>query len=494
MLIVPMTMKIKWSNPPIVTILLILVNCFVYFGLQSGDAEWSEKLWTHYNESGLARMEISRFVEHLKASGRTEGLQAGFEKKLDDPVVIWQLHGAMASDTAFMRKLESGQIITPGDPQYAEWQKLRGEQERLRSEMTSWKYGYKPSVWHPMTLITYMFLHGSAMHLIGNMVFLWLVGCILELSGRRSAYLVIYLLTGVLSAVSFGLVYKGSAVPLVGASGAISGIIGAYTVLYGRSKVKIFYSLGFYFGYMRVGAIFLLPVWVGNEIFQLVFGGISNVAYVAHVGGLVTGAVLGFGQRKLLGGVRVEPVEDECSEKLAFLVENGLQKLAELDLGAARVLMLQALDLDPESPGILIHLFNIDKLSPEREEIHKTAAQLFLCLSQRTDAQSYKALYDTYREYCRVAKHPSLPSDVWSRLGAAFTQRGLIEDAAKIVALLLRTTPQLPTIPNLLLGLSRAYAGSGNPDKGKDCLRLLARRFPESTESRIAQELLGAAA
>ncbi len=494
MLIVPMTKKISWSNPPIVTILLLLVNCFVYFGLQSGDAEWGEKLGTHYRESGLARMEITRFVEHLKATGRSHEIPAATGKNLDDPLTFSQIYGAMTSDADFMRKLESGQVITPQDPQYAEWRRLKAEQERLRSETISSKFGFKPAVWSPLTLFTYMFLHASVMHLIGNMLLLWLVGCILELAGNRPVYLVIYLVTGVLSAVCFGLVYRSSAVPLVGASGAISGIIGAYTVLYGRSKVKIFYSLGFYFGYARVGAIFLLPVWIGNEIVQLLGGGVSNVAYVAHIGGLVSGAVLGFGQKKLFGGVKLDPADDERSEKVASLVEAGLQKLAELDLGAARVLMQQALELDPESPVILTHLFNIDKLSPEREEFHKTAARLLLRLSQTGDARSHKALYETYQEYCRLSKHPSLPPDVWSRLGAAFTQRGLLEDATKIVGLLIRSTPQLPTIPTLLLNLSRAYTSAGNAAKGNDCLRLLARRFPESAESRIAHELLGAAA
>jgi membrane associated rhomboid family serine protease len=338
MLIVPMTRTISWSNPPVITIVLLLVNCLVYFGIQSGDAEKSEKAWTHYEESGLARMEITRFVEHLKATGRTGTIPTPPDRKLDDPLVFARLHHAMTEDADFMGRLNSDQIIQPEDPEYSRWRSLKAEQERLSSEITSTKYGYKPAAKNPTTAFTYMFLHGSLMHLLGNMVFLWLVGCILELAGSRSAYTGIYLLTGVISALCFGLVYKTSAVPLVGASGAISGIIGAYTVLYGRTKVKIFYSLGFYFGYARMSAIFLLPVWIGNEVFQLFFGGVSNVAYVAHIGGLVSGAVLGLGQKRFFGGVKSEPVEDDRSEKIASLMESGLQKLSELDLRAARSL------------------------------------------------------------------------------------------------------------------------------------------------------------
>jgi len=118
---------------------------------------------------------------------------------------------------------------------------------QMLSEIIGYRYGYKPSDGDLMTAFTYMFLHGSASHLIGNMIFLWLVGCILELAGRRLVYALICLLTGMVSALVYGLVYQGSTIPLVGASGAISGIIGAYTVLFGMRKVKIFFSLGFYF-------------------------------------------------------------------------------------------------------------------------------------------------------------------------------------------------------------------------------------------------------
>ena len=134
-----------------------------------------------------------------------------------------------------------------------------------------------------------MFMHANFFHLLGNMIFLWLIGCSLEMAGKRAPYLSIYLLTGIFAALFFGMVYRHSTIPLVGASGAISGIIGAYTVLFGLRKVKIFLSLGFYFNYIKVRAISLLPIWIGNELYQLKWGGDSNVAYVAHVGGLLSG-------------------------------------------------------------------------------------------------------------------------------------------------------------------------------------------------------------
>lgn len=487
MLIIPMTGRVSWRNPPFITILLILVNCFIYFGIQSRDEDKYRSAGAFYMESGLAEIEIDRFMEYMSAANRAEEISLPANKTKKDPIAIAYLHRKMVKEREFMRRLNNYEVVTAKDAVFSKWKGLRKDYEQRLSEIIGEKYGYKPADGNLKSAFTYAFLHGSALHLIGNMIFLWLVGCTLELTGRRSAYGLIYLLTGMASALFFGLIYKGSVVSLVGASGAIAGIIGAYTVLYGMRKVKIFYSFGFYFNYARVAAIFLLPVWIGNEIFQLYFGGTSNVAYVAHLGGLLSGAALGLVQKKLLGGVKGDVLQNDRAERIASLMESGLQKFSELDLQGARMLMNQVLELDPENRAALTHLFNIEKLNPEREEFHATAAKLLLHLHR--DSQVDEALFDIYQEYCRKAKPPRLSPDIWSRLSSAFSQWGRIEDSARIVAILLRNCPQFPAVPTTLLNLARAYLKAGIEDRGEKCLRMLCERYPHSAESQIAQGL-----
>jgi tetratricopeptide (TPR) repeat protein len=94
-----------------------------------------------------------------------------------------------------------------------------------------------------LTALTYMFLHGSVGHLFGNMVFLWIVGCMLEMGLGRLLYMGLYIFGGVVAAGVFCLIYMNSTVPVVGASGAIAGLMGALAVLFGEKRIKIFYSL-----------------------------------------------------------------------------------------------------------------------------------------------------------------------------------------------------------------------------------------------------------
>jgi membrane associated rhomboid family serine protease len=143
------------------------------------------------------------------------------------------------------------------------------------------------------TPLTSMFLHGGWFHLIGNMWFLWVFGNNVEDSMGRIRYLFFYILCGLAAAAAQTLVNPGSAVPMVGASGAISGVMGAYVVLYPRVRVHMLVILGIFITRIVVPAYLMLGYWF---LLQLIGGGLASgeggVAFWAHAGGFVTGAAL----------------------------------------------------------------------------------------------------------------------------------------------------------------------------------------------------------
>jgi membrane associated rhomboid family serine protease len=145
------------------------------------------------------------------------------------------------------------------------------------------------------TVLTSMFMHGGWMHLIGNMWFLWVFGNNIEDSMGHGRFVIFYLLTGAVASAAHILSAPGSAVPTVGASGAISGVMGAYMVLYPRVRV---HTLLFFVIFIRV---IPLPAWVllGYWFVLQVLMGVGSqgaegggVAFWAHAGGFVAGLVL----------------------------------------------------------------------------------------------------------------------------------------------------------------------------------------------------------
>ena len=145
------------------------------------------------------------------------------------------------------------------------------------------------------TVITSMFIHGGFLHLAGNMMFLWVFGSNIEARLGHVKYLLFYLTTGVIATLSHWLVESSSSVPLVGASGAIAGVMGAYLMLYPRNRINsliIFYLVTV----IRLSATLLLGFWFLWQLVQALLSiGVSSqvsVAFWAHVGGFVAGIAI----------------------------------------------------------------------------------------------------------------------------------------------------------------------------------------------------------
>jgi membrane associated rhomboid family serine protease len=141
-----------------------------------------------------------------------------------------------------------------------------------------------------LTLFTAQFVHGGILHLGGNMLFLWIFGDNVEDRLGHIRFLMFYLICGVLSILAQVIVNPGSTVPLIGASGAIAGVMGAYMVRFPRARILVY----FYFTTVWAPALLFLGLWF---IFQLIVAAPSikqsgGVAYFAHIGGFVTGMIL----------------------------------------------------------------------------------------------------------------------------------------------------------------------------------------------------------
>lgn len=147
-----------------------------------------------------------------------------------------------------------------------------------------------------LTVFSSMFLHGGFMHIAGNMLYLWIFGNNIEDSMGHIKFLIFYLLSGIVAAYTNAYIDRHSMVPMIGASGAISGVLGAYLLLFPYARVLTLVPLGFYFQIMRIPAVVVLGFWI---VIQLFSGTLSlgipqrgGVAWFAHIGGFVTGILL----------------------------------------------------------------------------------------------------------------------------------------------------------------------------------------------------------
>jgi membrane associated rhomboid family serine protease len=144
-----------------------------------------------------------------------------------------------------------------------------------------------------VTLLTSMFMHGGWMHLIGNMLYLWIFGDNVEDAMGHVKFVVFYLLCGIAAAFTQAIPDPHSTVPMLGASGAISGVLGAYLLLYPHARVLVAIPFGFVMRVMHLPAGIVLSLWFGLQFLSSLFAkGGGGVAFRAHIGGFVAGLLL----------------------------------------------------------------------------------------------------------------------------------------------------------------------------------------------------------
>jgi membrane associated rhomboid family serine protease len=159
-------------------------------------------------------------------------------------------------------------------------------------DLVVFEWGFRPAAASPVTLFTSMFLHGGFLHLLGNMLYLWIYGDNVEHRLGGAGYLFWYLATGVAAALFQTAFSLGSQIPMVGASGAISGVLGFYLVWFPRHVVKVWVFLfPIYMGVVRVGATIVLVMYLvlDNIVPFLLAQGQGGVAHGAHIGGFLAG-------------------------------------------------------------------------------------------------------------------------------------------------------------------------------------------------------------
>jgi membrane associated rhomboid family serine protease len=161
------------------------------------------------------------------------------------------------------------------------------------------QYALIPAFFSLPTVFTSMFLHAGWMHVIGNMLYLWIFGDNIEDQLGHVGFLIFYLAAGAVAAMAQVFIHPNTLVPMVGASGAIAGVMGAYFVLYPESRILTAVFIVIFFDLIEIPAIFFLGIWF---LMQLLSGvgslGVQNAsaggtAFFAHIGGFVTGLIVG---------------------------------------------------------------------------------------------------------------------------------------------------------------------------------------------------------
>lgn len=486
MLIVPFVKAPDWRRPPFITLLLIVINVTLFAGFQLDDDKIERRALDYYRNSILPDTELPRYIAYLEARGharQAERLRDLIADDGADSAAMW-----MEDDGEFMRELHADRIVEPTDPIYPQWRQQRQTFESLRRASFTERFAFRSATFDPITLVSHMFLHADWDHLIGNMIFLALFGYLVEelLGGLR--YLAFYLISGVGSILLFWRFMPEASGLALGASGAIAGVMAMYAVLFGLRKINFFYWVVVYFDVFKARAIVVLPIYLAVELYQLTFTN-SNINYLAHIGGLLSGTLLaGLYRHRHRTALEAHHANEASMERHATDYPRDMARarehVANLRFDAALKLYEFWLARRPDDRELAVLCYNLARHTPQSEFYHRAAGRL-LNLDAR-DPATAALIHETFAEYLRLAKPAArLTPALQVRLARRFCDDGCLDDAERLVRALLKQGSD--ETPALIARLANAYARAGEPGKNAEWIDVLRNHYPHSELARLAR-------
>lgn len=487
MLIIPVS-DCPQRRFPYTTILLILLNIGLFLYFEHSEQQTSMHAVSWARSSGLLNIEADAYREYLQR--RHEPIP-DFLLDIEKPAAIFQ---HLIRDDQFQSALRQQILIPPADPRFADWAPKRKIFEERLDQSLAYRFGYSPARKNYLGILTYMFFHDRIIPLAGNMLFLWFIGSWLEIGIGRIRSLGTFLITGVFSGLAFGFVHPFSQGPLLGASGAIAGLMGTYLLIYCGKKSNVLCSLGFCSRHTTLFGWFLFPFWISKEVYF--FGHFPETQAVsAHIGGLLAGIIIGlifrtYEGRSAKGEERPSGSQAAASLNSIPLPEQEIQvpkNLSDKEAADLRKKIAEEVEKDPNNLVELVRLFHLDKRDPTSDQFHKTAGRL---LRQLAALKIDQELYAYFEEYKRVSGTPRLHPSVMLALADVHIRFGKTARAARFLILLLKQRPKYPGLPSCLFNLGHAYREQGKEERAIKCFQLICKQYPQTIISQQAEEML----
>ncbi|MFB3915811.1 MAG: rhomboid family intramembrane serine protease [Terriglobales bacterium] len=410
---------------PIVTFALIAINVIIFLLTHTAMEEQAAQV----GETKLHILILAATHPELELPTEAQSLVEKFRqsqpenwKRMQDPFRkpedAWEIRMRLLEEReAFQQEMDS----------------LAAKYSQQEAASIADQYAFIPASPKPVTYLTANFLHGGVLHLVFNMWFLWLAGFVLEDAWGRIVYTIFYLLAGAAALQFYAFTNPGSIIPTLGASGAVSGLMGAFLVRFPRLKIQMAWVVPVVFRVhvrpFHMSAYWLLPMWLMSEIYYaVVMGTIGGVAHWAHVGGFVFGAVIAL----VLHVTRIEHKLDQAVDAKVTLasdteITNATELFGDRQWDEAIAVLQEHLAKYPDSIEGCSLLARTYRRKGDLDAYHET---IIKCCQLHLKTREPKLAWEDFEEFLNAGGDPAklLPS-TWLELCLVAENQQLYERA-----------------------------------------------------------------
>jgi membrane associated rhomboid family serine protease len=479
MIIIPTEKRFDWQHTPFVLIAIVIINIIIFFTYQSGDGEKFQSAYLKYTKENYLEIEWPFFKDYLTQRDELKTLkeyQQYYDDKVFDPVISYII---VRPD--FYEYLRKDQYDYFQQNDVGDWFFIREQINNQVGSTSIFAFGLIPDKLSIISLISHQFLHGDLLHIVGNLFLLILCGFAVEAAIGHWRFLLFYLLSGIAGGLLHTLFNLKETLPLVGASGAISGVMAMYMGIFRLKKIEFFYWFFIFVGYFKAPALFILVIYIANEIFQHISASNSdigsNVAFMAHVGGFIMGALLTLLAHRLSPDIfNQEYIEEDQSidpkqEKLATVYEF----LEKYQFDAAQKALIRTTDEFGKDFETTFIEYNIAKVS-KKDNYSKIVTDLLQ--SKNLENKEILCLEKVWKE--NPEQQTSIDSNVILNLGLQLAKLPNPSTSESIFHRLIKSQFRDPGLTVFAQRLSIAF-GKLNDVKRKQKYNEIAEKLMQAT-------------
>ncbi len=475
MFIIPIGHDKLYRRLPLITIVLIGLNVIIWIITYPIELRQESNIRNLFDE--LRKIEYIYLIEYVQKH----------PDAFKDPHFQENFH----------KSIENGEIIEKDSKNYAEWETTNKRFKQYLNGRIFYRFGFKPKRFSFITIISSMFIHASFFHLFFNILFLWLVGVNIEDYWGRPLFLGFYVIGGIVATLFYAIFNLSSNVPLIGASGAISAVMGAFAFRFYKTKIRFFYFfivlLRPFWGTFELYAWFALAFWFAEQLFYAMVSKsiFTGVAFFAHVGGFLFGLICG-GVMKFLK-VEEKYISDRIEEKLEGVklnpkLEKAFQMRDEGDIDKAIELLQEVIKAEPRNTDARLELARSLTIVEKKREASGQYEKLLAQLYENGKMERLQSIYlEVYEKEYEIYFSPKSQFRIGTFLASKEDYRKAIELFSRIV----RKYPDDRLAPAALLKTGKIFLCQlGDEKLGKGSLEFLIKNYPQYSGISEAKLLL----
>ncbi|MGH1486868.1 MAG: rhomboid family intramembrane serine protease [Cellvibrionaceae bacterium] len=472
MVIIPTEKRFDWKHAPIILFSIVFINIVIFFIYQSGDGEKLESAFNQYKNENYLEIEwpfLQQYLSENKDQVSLDQYQLLYDQKKYDELIF---NIILRVDFYRYLRIDQYDYFQLGD--VGDWFTIREEINIKMASTSILSFGLTPSNLKAFHFISYQFLHGNLMHLLGNLFFLIVCGFAVEAAIGRWRFLLFYLVSGIAGGLLHTVFNLKEAIPLVGASGSISGVMAMYLGLFRLKKIEFFYWFFIFVGYFKAPALLILFFYIGKELFQFYSDNQSNVAFLAHTGGFIAGAILmgilHYTNRSLFNQTYIE--EDQSINPLQERLATIYDFIGKYQFEAAEKSVIRTIkEYGATFELALIH-YNLTKNSNNPQQL----AQLITLKNiSKSELEKVDRIWND-----NIQQFDSLNEDIIIKAGLSLSKSGTPSTAEGILLRLLKKKSTHESLPVLAGKVAQAFGSINDLDNKKKYLavakNLLARK------------------